>query len=252
MIAAKIKEQVSRGDILVSQNRPVCYRDYMILVQRRNSFVEEMVRECKNAGVNVSGVDKIRLLEQIAVQDLVALGQFLLLPTDDLTLAAVLKSPLFGLNDDDLFVLCYNRGGASVWTRLCDNPDYRRTYLQLRELLDMADYVRPFELYGYVLNKQGGRKKFVERMGLEVEDGLDEFVNLTLAYEQEHIPSLQGFVQWIAGRRGRNKARAGAKRGRCGADYDGSRFQRFAGTDSYSAGYGANGKCAERKRPVVG
>ncbi|MFR2533478.1 MAG: UvrD-helicase domain-containing protein, partial [Alphaproteobacteria bacterium] len=199
MIAAKIKEQVSRGDILVSQNRSVRYRDYMILVQRRNSFVEEMVRECKNAGVNVSGVDKIRLLEQIAVQDLVALGQFLLLPTDDLTLATVLKSPLFGLNDDDLFVLCYNRGGASVWTRLCDNPDYRRTYLQLRELLDMADYVRPFELYGYVLNKQGGRKKFVERMGLEVEDGLDEFVNLTLAYEQEHIPSLQGFVQWIAG-----------------------------------------------------
>ncbi len=199
MIAAKIKEQVSRRDILVSQNRSVRYRDYMILVQRRNSFVEEMVRECKNAGVNVSGVDKIRLLEQIAVQDLVALGQFLLLPTDDLTLATVLKSPLFGLNDDDLFVLCYNRGGASVWTRLCDNPDYRRTYLQLRELLDMADYVRPFELYGYVLNKQGGRKKFVERMGLEVEDGLDEFVNLTLAYEQEHIPSLQGFVQWIAG-----------------------------------------------------
>ena len=30
MIAAIIKEQVSRGDILDSQNRPVCYRDYMI------------------------------------------------------------------------------------------------------------------------------------------------------------------------------------------------------------------------------
>ena len=199
MIAAKIKEQVSRGDILVSQNRPLRYKDYMILVQRRNSFVEEMVRECKNAGVNVAGVDKIRLLEQIAVQDLVALGKFLLLPTDDLTLAEVLKSPLFGLSDDDLFALCYNRGGASVWTRLCDNENYRETYLLLRDLLDMADYVRPFELYAYVLNKQNGRRKFVERMGLEVEDGLDEFVNLTLAYEQEHIPNLQGFIQWIAG-----------------------------------------------------
>lgn len=198
MIAAKIKEQVSRGDILVSQNRPVCYRDYMILVQRRNSFVEEMVRECKNVGVNVAGVDKIRLLEQIAVQDLVALGQFLLLPTDDLTLATVLKSPLFGLDDDDLFTLCYNRGGASVWTRLTDNPAYREIYLRLRDLLDIADYVRPFELYAQVLIKQGGRKKFVERMGTEVEDGLDEFVNLALDYEQEHIPSLQGFIQWIA------------------------------------------------------
>ncbi len=161
MIAAKIKEQVSRGDILVSQNRPLRYRDYMILVQRRNSFVEEMVRGVQNAGVNVAGVDKIRLLEQIAVQDLVALGKFLLLPTDDLTLAEVLKSPLFGPSDDDLFALCYNRGGASVWTRLCDNENYRETYLLLRDLLDMADYVRPFGLYAYVLNKQNGRRKFV-------------------------------------------------------------------------------------------
>ena len=198
-IAARIKNMVESGDVLASKGRPVRYRDFMILVQRRNSFVEELVRACKNSGVSIAGVDKIKLSEQIAIQDLISVGRFLLLPTDDLSLAEILKSPLWGLNDDDLFVLCYNRGGVSVWTRLCDNPDYRRTYLQLRELLDMADYVRPFELYGYVLNKQGGRKKFVERMGLEVEDGLDEFVNLTLAYEQEHIPSLQGFVQWIAG-----------------------------------------------------
>lgn len=199
MIALRIKKMVGSGEILVSQNRPVRYRDFMVLVQRRNSFVEELVRECKNVNVNIAGVDKIRLLEQIAIQDLVALGKFLLLPTDDLTLAEVLKSPLCGLNDDDLFTLCYNRGGASLWTRLSDNKAYEKTYLQLRELLDQADYIRPFELYAYVLNKQQGRKKFVERMGYEVEDGLDEFVNLTLNYEQEHIPSLQGFIGWIAG-----------------------------------------------------
>lgn len=34
-------------------------------------------------------------------------------------------------------------------------------------------------------------------MGYEVEDGLDEFVNLTLAYEQEHVPTLQGFIARI-------------------------------------------------------
>lgn len=197
MIALKIKQSVESGDILISQNRPVRYRDFMILVQRRNSFVEEMVRECKNVGVNVAGVDKIKLLEQIGVQDLVSLGKFLLLPSDDLTLAEVLKSPLFGLDDDDLFELCYNRKGASLWTRLCDNKKYFETYKGLRELLDLADYVRPFELYSTVLNKQKGRWKFVQRMGLEVEDGLDEFMNLTLAYEQEHIPTLQGFIQWI-------------------------------------------------------
>jgi len=196
-IALRIKKMVSGGEILVSQNRPLRFSDFMLLVQRRNGFVEEFVRACKNCGVEVAGVDKIKLLEQIAVQDLVSLGKFLLLPTDDLTLAEVLKSPLFGLNDDDLFALCYNRGKASLWSRLGDNAQYADVYSGLKTLLNMADFVRPFELYSYVLNKSNGRKKFVARLGLEAEDGLDEFMNLCLSFEQEHIPSLQLFIDWI-------------------------------------------------------
>lgn len=196
-IAENIKKMVERQELLTAQNRPVRYADFMVLVQRRNSFVEELVRECKNAGVNIAGVDKIKLLEQIAVQDLVAVARFLLLPGDDLTLAEVLKSPLFGLDDEDLFKLCYNRGSASLWSRLLGDKDYKETAEILQELLNMADYTRPFELYSYILNKLGGRKKFVSRLGYEAIDGIDEFVNLTLDFEQEHIPSLQNFADWI-------------------------------------------------------
>lgn len=195
-IAHRIKKMVAE-EFLPSKGRKLRYRDFMILVQRRNAFVEELVRECKLAGVNIAGVDKIKLSEQVAVQDLIALGNFLLLPTDDLTLAVVLKSPLFGLDDDDLFELCYNRGQASLWTRLGDNKRYQSCYEMLQSLLNIADYVRPFELYSLVLNQMQGRKKFEERMGAEVDDGLDEFVNLTLDFEQEHIPTLQAFISWI-------------------------------------------------------
>lgn len=196
-IAERIKKMVESRDILLSQNRPVRYADFMVLVQRRNSFVEELVRECKLTGVSVAGVDKIKLLEQIAVQDLVAIARFLLLPTDDLTLATILKSPIFGLDDDDLFKLCYNRGGASVWSRLSDFSEYKDVYQNLAELLNMADFVRPFELYAHILNKFEGRKKFISRLGYEAIDGIDEFINLTLNFEQDHIPSLQSFVDWI-------------------------------------------------------
>lgn len=196
-LARNIKTIIDSGEILVSQNRPVKYKDFLVLVQRRNSFVEEFVRECKNLGVNVGGVDKIKLLEQIAVQDLLAIGEFLLLPTDDLTLAEILKSPIFGLDDDDLFKLCYNRGKKSLWQRLQEEESYNRTYNELKELLNKVDLMRPFELYSYILNKMNGRKKFIERMGFEVVDGLDEFMNLTLAFEQEHIPNMQSFVDWI-------------------------------------------------------
>ncbi len=199
MIAENIYKKVQSKELLVSKNRPVRYRDFMVLVQRRNSFVEELVRACKNIGVNVAGADKIRLLEQIAVQDLLSLAKFVLLPEDDLTLAEVLKSPLFGLTDDDLFDLCYNRKSLTLWQRLQGNPKYQQTALVLQQLLNMADQVRPFEFYSHVLTTLKGRQKFVARLGNEAEDGLDEFVNLALSFEQEHIPSLQLFVQWMEG-----------------------------------------------------
>ena len=185
---------VNNKEMLKSQNRPVCYRDFMVLVQRRNAFIEEFVRECKAIGVNVTGVDKLKLLEQIAVQDLLSLAKFLLLPQDDLSLAEVLKSPLFSLTDDDLFDLCYNRKNVSLWSKLKANQKYENIAEQLNNLLQKADYIRPFELFGYILNALNGRKKFVARLGTEAEDALDEFINLTLSFENNHIPDLQTFI----------------------------------------------------------
>ena len=188
-IAAKIKELVEKENLH--------YRDIMVLVQTRSSFVDEFIRACKEAGVNISGADKLRLGEQIAVQDLISLGRFLLLNNDDLSLAEVLKSPLFGLTDDDLFKLCYNRGNAPLWSKLGDFSEYAAVYNDLKTLSNMLDFVRPYELFNYVLTTMNGRYKFTERMGMEVEDALDEFINLTISYEQEHVPSLQGFIDWI-------------------------------------------------------
>ena len=34
-------------------------------------------------------------------------------------------------------------------------------------------------------------------MGSEAEDGLDEFLNLAAAFEQNHIASLQKFIEWF-------------------------------------------------------
>lgn len=196
-IALKIKQMVEGREILESKNRPLQYGDFMVLVQRRNSFVEDFVKACKSLNVNICGVDKLKLLEQIAVQDLISLGRFLLLPEDDLSLAEVLKSPLFGLNDDDLFTLCYNRGSVSLWYKLKNNPSYAAAARVLTDLLNKADYYRPFELFNYVLGPLKGREKFTARLGAEAEDAIDEFINLALSFEEEHVPNLQGFINRV-------------------------------------------------------
>lgn len=196
-IACAIQRKVKGCEFLKSQGRPLQYRDFMILVQKRNALVDEIVRACKKAGVAIAGVDKIKLSEQIAVQDLLSLGRFMLLPTDDLSLAEVLKSPLFGLDDDDLFALCYRRGSRSLFASLDAQEKYRPFYRQLQEWLNLTDYVRPFEFYSHILNTCGGRRKFVARLGFEAEDGLDEFLNLCLDFEQSHVPAMQLFIDWM-------------------------------------------------------
>ncbi len=195
-IAQNIKTMVENGDVLESKDRPLRYGDFMFLVQKRDAFVEEFVRACKDLGVNVSGVDKLKLLEQIAVQDLISLGKFLLLPSDDLSLAEVLKSPIFMLDDDDLINLCPKRK-SSLFNSLLANPNYTSVAEKLKTLLNMSGFSRPFELFNYVLVNLEGRKNYISRMGTEVDDVLDEFLNLTIAFEQKHTPALETFISWI-------------------------------------------------------
>lgn len=196
-VAQKIYSMVQNGEILRAQNRQLKYRDFMVLVQRRRGFVKEFIRACKQIGVDILGADRLKITEQIAVEDLLSLGHFLLLPTDDLSLAEVLKSPLFGLDDDDLIKLCVGRSPKSLWQQLRADPLYEKTASVLSDLLTKADILRPFDLYQEVLCTLKGRQKFISRLGAEAEDALDEFINLTLEFEKEHVPSLQLFIEWL-------------------------------------------------------
>ena len=83
--------------------------DIMILVRNRTKFMDLMVRALKRRAIPVVGVDRMTLLDQIAVMDLIAFCRFLLLPDDDLNLAALLKSPLVGVTEEELFTICTDR-----------------------------------------------------------------------------------------------------------------------------------------------
>ncbi len=202
LIAERIARMIRSGERLESRGRAVQAGDFLVLVRRRNTFVEELVRELKQRNVPVAGVDRMVLTEQLAVMDLVALGQFLLLPDDDLTLATVLKSPFIGLGEDELFALAHPRVGG-LWSELKDrkgeSPAFARAHAFLAELLAQADFVPPYELYADLLGRRGGRRALLERLGPDAGDPIDEFLNLALAYERNHVPSLQGFLQWLGG-----------------------------------------------------
>ncbi len=187
---------------LAARGRRIQPGDVMILVRRRNSFITELVRELKTLGVPVAGVDRMRLTEQLAVMDLMALGRVLLLPEDDLTLACVLKGPFIGFSEEQLFTLAHGRGRRRLWERLGDAAKEDESFAAARRFLEdlagQADYVAPFELYSGLLGAGRGREKILARLGPDAADPLDEFLSLALSYERENAPSLEGFLHWLS------------------------------------------------------
>ena len=100
------------------------------------------------------------LTEHIAIMDLLVLGDALLLPDDDLALATVLKSPLFGLDDEQLFALAYARKGplrAALRAKAGDDPAFAEAARALDELSSARPRVTPFAFYAHVLGARQGR-----------------------------------------------------------------------------------------------
>ncbi|OJW55253.1 MAG: double-strand break repair helicase AddA [Alphaproteobacteria bacterium 41-28] len=177
---------------------PINPGDILILVRRRTAFVDTLIRALKDLNVPVAGIDRLWLLEGIAVQDLLKIAEFLLLPEDDLTLATVLKGPLFGLSEEDLFTLAHNRDNISLWQRLQRNKEFETVSSLLNDLLSRVDFLTPFALFSTILGPLEGRKKWHSRLGSEVLDSLDEFLNLCLVFQDKKTPSLQGFLHWVS------------------------------------------------------
>lgn len=199
-IAATVAEWFVRGERLHSQDRPVQAGDILVLVRRRSAFVAHLIRAFKKYKVPVSGIDRMVLSAQLAVQDLIALAQTALLPEDDLTLACVLKSPFIGYDDAMLEKLAFSREkGETLWSALRRSDD-RGTLRWLDDRIARAGIDRPYEFFSAALNAPcpgdtvSGLHAISARLGDEALDPLSELLNQALAYEGRGTASLQLFL----------------------------------------------------------
>lgn len=194
---------------MLTENRQVRPSDILILVRQRSYLMAAIVRALKEAGVPVAGADRLKLLDHIAVQDMMALAQACILPQDDLNLAGVLKSPLFTHNDgvtrfdddNDLFGMAHKRGTGSLWDALREAASAGKPYTKACEKLarwrELAARSSVFDFYSAVLSRDGGRRALLGGLGPEATDPIDAFLQLALEYEQQHAPSLAGFLAWL-------------------------------------------------------
>jgi len=180
-----------------SRGRALRPEDILILVRRRGALAALLVARLHAEGVPVAGVDRLLLSAPLAVRDLLAAARFAAQPLDDLNLAGLLVSPLFGWSQDELFDAAFGRTGP-LWPHLrAGQPPARLE--GLLSILAMADYATPHSFFETILSGPlDGRRRLLARLGSEARDPIEELLSSALEFERNASASLQAFLDWFA------------------------------------------------------
>ena len=203
-IAGTIAHWRAVGDILPGRRRPVGPGDVLVLVRKRDAFVHALTRELKDRNIPVAGADRLLLTGHIAVQDLMAAARIVLQPDDDLSLAALLRSPAFGLDEDGLYRLAAGRpAGMSLLDALrrsaADDPGLAAIAGTIGRWRREAGFRSAFDFFATLLGRDGLRSRLVARLGRESADIIDEFMSFCLAAEKTGIASLPALLALLDG-----------------------------------------------------
>ncbi|WP_375611360.1 MULTISPECIES: double-strand break repair helicase AddA [unclassified Bartonella] len=200
-IAETIADWLQKGEMLPAKGRLIRASDIMILVRKRDQFVSALSRALKHRNIPVAGADRLQLTKHISIRDLMALARFVLQPQDDLSLACVLKSPLFALSEEELYQLAVHRTG-SLWQSLCAHTSsqvsVKDAFEKLNHYRALVDKIPVFEFYSHILNNDKGRQKILSRLGSEANDVLDAFMDYTLTIQKTGLPGLQAFLETLS------------------------------------------------------
>ena len=212
-VAQSVRQMIDMGEAVWKehsdgtwQRTPAQPEDILILVRSRNDLFEALIESLKQENIPVAGADRLRLLDNLGVQDCLNLIRFALQPNDDLTLAEILRGPFCGLVDDDqhLFVLAHGRERAeTLWDRLKQTTDsvFKPAKAFCEQLIAERD-APAFEFLTRVLTDRAadglsGWDKLIQRLGEPVRDPINALVSAALGYDMTQALSLQNFLSDI-------------------------------------------------------
>lgn len=197
-IAAHVKNLIDAKPVLATTGLPLEPGDIMILLRSRGDLAGLIVARLHALGVPVAGIDRLKIVEPIAVQDLLAAIRFALQPQDELSLACLLVSPLIGWDQERLLAHAYRPKGHDLWQHLRVQQEIADELQLLRDMLASADLTTPYAFLENILSgPTGGRRKFRARLGAETLVPIEELLNLAFQYQQQGGASLQGFLDWF-------------------------------------------------------
>ncbi len=203
-----------RGSDGQEVHRHARYSDVMILVRRRTS-VRNLERALSELNIPFARQSRQTLLQALEISDLLAVLKFLLNPADNLSLAHVLRSPLYGASNEDLIRLALDYSDITDWSkRLSHYADAHsddgddplcRAERQLRAWRHWADRIPTHDLLDQIYHEgevlERYRSIWEGDRGQQAAHNLIRFMELALELNSGRYPSLTFFVHYVEGMR---------------------------------------------------
>jgi ATP-dependent helicase/nuclease subunit A len=187
--------------------RPIEYGDIMILMRNRTHIgVYESV--LRDRGIPFTGSQRGSLLDNQEIQDLEKLLDSLMAPFNNLSIAQVLKSPIFAASDADLMHLAQLPKQRKWYQRLLDldldldndHPLYRAARL-LPRWHKLVDTVPVHDLLDRIYAEGNIIQRYVssvpESQQQRVSANLLRFLELSLELDSGRYPSLSRFLHHL-------------------------------------------------------
>ena len=161
-IGQKIRDMV-QGDhpMYVSDKggyRPIEYRDIVILLRSMKGWTEEFQETLADMGIPAMAPKKTGYFATLEVQTMLNLLRVIDNPRQDIPFVAVLRSPIYGLQDEELAKIAAERSGLqyldNIWA-YCD----RHEDVLSEKLSDLLDTLQEFLCMNCFV-------KFMKRQGI--------------------------------------------------------------------------------------
>ncbi|MDQ0198133.1 helicase-exonuclease AddAB subunit AddA [Neobacillus ginsengisoli] len=214
VMAAKIKELVAEKTHVYNSktksNRPLIYRDVVILL-RSMTWAPQIMEEFKQQGIPIYANLSTGYFEATEVAIMMSLLRVIDNPFQDIPLASVLRSPIVGLNEEELSKIRIHQKRGSFWdavTAFCRSKTaasteafyekVRRFYDSLKDWRIMArqgslseliwELYRETKFYDFVGGLPGGKQR---------QANLRALYDRARQYEQTSFRGLFRFLRFI-------------------------------------------------------
>ncbi|GMR15975.1 MAG: double-strand break repair helicase AddA [Gammaproteobacteria bacterium] len=208
MIAETINNLITQKVAIAEKdrNKAINYNDIIILLRSR-THVADYERALRQAGVPYIGANRGTLLESLEVNDMLDLLQWLILPFDNLSLAGILRSPLFSVSNADLIAIKQMSKGS--WLERLEkfvqqNPQHNslpRAYQLLIQWQDDASKLPVHDLLDKIYSEANVLARYIAafpaHLSQRVTANLNRFLELALEMDSGRYPSLSRFSSWL-------------------------------------------------------